>query len=164
MSSVLGGDAQRTPEYIDALIKTRNFEAAAESAYRIYRDTKDPAIHRKYLDILSRYDVPASLGAYAAHLQENPDEEILFDYILLLQSKGDYSAALAAVSTLPDRAGNPVYRLAECDLLAALGDERKALECYENLIRNELVTKNDLDVIARIISRYRQYPQSTCPR
>ncbi|MFY9799756.1 MAG: hypothetical protein WAK10_00750, partial [Methanoregula sp.] len=163
LSSVLGGDAQRTPEYIDALIKTRNFEAAAESAYRIYRDTKDPAIHRKYLDILSRFDVPASLGAYAAHLQENPDEEILFDYILLLQSKGNYSAALAAVSTLPDRAGNPVYRLAECDLLAALGDERKALECYENLIRNELVTKNDLDVIARIISRYRQYLKTHVP-
>ena len=163
LSSVVGGDAQRTPEYIDALIKTRNFEAAAESAYRIYRDTKDPAIHRKYLDILSRYDVPASLGAYAAHLQENPDEEILFDYILLLQSKGDYSAALAAISTLPDRAGNPVYRLVECDLLAALGDERKALECYENLIRNELVTKNDLDVIARIISRYRQYLKAHVP-
>ncbi len=163
LSSVLGGDAQRTPEYIDALIKTRNFEAAAESAYRIYRDTKDPAIYRKYLDILSRYDVVTSLGAYAAHLQENPDEKILFDYILLLQSKGDYSAALAAIRTLPERAGNPVYRLAECDLLAALGDERKALECYENLIRNELITKNDLDVIARIISRYRHYLKAHVP-
>jgi tetratricopeptide (TPR) repeat protein len=163
LSSVLEGDARKTPEYIDALIKTRNFQAAAETAYCIYRDTKDPAIHRKYLDALSRYDVPASLGAYAAHLQENTDEEIWFDYILLLQSKGDYSAALAATRALPDRAGNPIYRLAECDLLAALGDEREALECYENLIRNELITKNDLDVIARIISRYRQYLMAHVP-
>jgi tetratricopeptide (TPR) repeat protein len=163
LSSVLEGDARKTPEYIDALIKTQNFQAAAETAYRVYRDTKDPDIYRKYLDAMSRYDVSASLGAYTAHLQENPDEEIWFDYVLLLQSKGDYSAALAATRTLADRAGNPVYRLTECDLLAALGDERKALECYENLIRNELITKNDLDVIARIISRYRQYLMAHVP-
>ena len=33
---------------------------------------------------------------------------------------------------------NPVYRLAECDILAALGREKEALAAYENLIRNEL--------------------------
>jgi len=163
LSSVLGGDAQKTPEYIDALIKTRNYPAAAESAYRIYQDTKDPSIHRKYLDTLSRYDVLASLGAYASHIQGNPDEEILFDYILLLQSKGDNSAALAAIKTLLERANDPVYRLVECDLLAALGDERKALGSYENLIREELTTKNDLDVLALIIRKYREYLKAHVP-
>jgi tetratricopeptide (TPR) repeat protein len=163
MSSVLGGDAQKTPEYIDALIKTRNFPAAAEAAYRIYRDTKDPAIHRKYLNTLSRYDVAASLGAYASHLQGDPDEEILFDYILLLKSKGDYSAALAAMKTLLEHAANPVYRLVECDLLAAMGDERRALESYENLIQNELIAKNDMDAIALIINKYRQYLKAHVP-
>ena len=163
MSSVLGGDAQKTPEYIDALIKTHNFKAAAESANRLYNDTKDPAIHRKYLDSLSRYDVLASLDAYASHLQGNPDEDILFDYILLLKSKGDYSNALAAIKTLLGHAVNPVYRLVECDLLSAMGDERKALESYENLIQNELISKNDLDVIALIIGKYRQYLKTHIP-
>jgi tetratricopeptide (TPR) repeat protein len=163
MSSVLGGDAQKTPEYIDALIKTHNFQAAAESAYRLYHDTKDPAIHRKYLDTLSRYDVLASLDAYASHLQGNPDEDILFDYILLLKSKGDYSKALAAIKKLLEHAVNPVYRLVECDLLSALGEERKALESYENLIEEELVSKNDLDVIELIIGKYRQYLKAHIP-
>ena len=85
--SVLGGDAAKTHEYIDALIQTRKFQAAAESAFRIYRDTKDPTIQRKYLDTLSRYDVQASLDAYASHVKENPDADILFDYILLLTSQ-----------------------------------------------------------------------------
>ena len=161
--SVLGGDAAKTHEYIDALIKTRKFQAAAESAYRIYRDTKDPTLQRKYLDTLSRYDVQASLDAYASHIKENPDAEILFDYILLLKANGDYSTALAATKTLLEHAGDPVYRLAECDLLAALGHEKKALAAYETLIRDELVSKNDLDVLVLIISKYRQYLKAHVP-
>ena len=39
---------------------------------------------------------------------------------------------------LLEHSGDPLYRLVECDLLAASGDERKALESYENLIRHEL--------------------------
>ena len=161
--SVLGGDAAKTHEYIDALIKTRKFQAAAESAYRIYRDTKDPTLQRKYLDTLSRYDVQASLDAYALHMKENPDAEILFDYILLLQANGDYATALAATITLLEHADNPVYRLAECDILASLGQEKKALAAYENLIRDELVAKNDLDVLVLIISKYRQYLRAHVP-
>jgi tetratricopeptide (TPR) repeat protein len=161
--SVLGGDAAKTHEYIDALIKTRKFQTAAESAFRIYRDTKDPTIQRKYLDTLSRYDVQASLDAYASHIKENPDAEILFDYILLLKANGDYATALAATKSLLEHADHPVYRLAECDLLAALGYEKKALEAYENLIRDELAAKNDLDVLVLIISKYRQYLKTHVP-
>jgi tetratricopeptide (TPR) repeat protein len=161
--SVLGGDAAKTHEYIDALIKTRKFQTAAESAFRIYRDTKDPTIQRKYLDTLSRYDVQASLDAYASHIKENPDAEILFDYILLLKANGDYATALAATKSLLEHADDPVYRLAECDLLAALGYEKKALEAYENLIRDELAAKNDLDVLVLIISKYRQYLKTHVP-
>jgi tetratricopeptide (TPR) repeat protein len=161
--SVLGGDAAKTHEYIDALIKTRKFQAAAESAFRIYRDTKDPTIQRKYLDTLSRYDVQASLDAYASHIKENPDAEILFDYILLLQANGDYVTALAATKTLLDHSDDPIHRLAECEILASLGHEKKALEAYENLIRDELVSKNNLDVLILIISKYRQYLKAHVP-
>jgi len=161
--AVLGEDAAKTHEYVDALIKTGNFHAAAQSAYRMYRDTQDPALLRKYLDTLSRYDLPASLDAYPSFLQEDPDKEILFDYILLLQSKGDYGTALAVFVTLPEHARDPVYRLLECDLLAALGKEDKALTAYETLIRDELVVKNDLDTLALIISKYRQYLKAHVP-
>ena len=155
--SVLGGDAAKTHEYIDALIKTRKFQAAAEAACTLYRTTGDPTIQRKYLDTLSRYDVQASLDAYASHVKENQDEEILFDYILLLQASGDYATALDATRTLLEHTDNPVYRLTECDLLAGMGQEKKALAAYENLIRDELIAKNDLEVLVLIISKYRQY-------
>jgi tetratricopeptide (TPR) repeat protein len=161
--AVLGEDAAKTHEYVDALIKTGNFHAAAQSAYRMYRDTKDPALLRKYLDTLSRYDVPASLDAYPSFLQEDPDKEILFDYVLLLQSKGDYGTALAVIKTLPEHDRDPVYRLLECDLLAALGQNDKALPAYETLIRDELVSKNDMDTLALIISKYRQYLKAHVP-
>ena len=161
--SVLGEDAAKTHEYVDALTKTGNFHAAAQSAYRMYRDTKDPALLRKYLDTLSRYDVPASLNAYSSCIQEDPDAEILFDYILLLQSKGDYGTALAVIPNLLEHARDPAYRLLECDLLAALGQEEKALTSYETLIRDELVSKNNLDTLALIISKYRQYLKAHVP-
>jgi tetratricopeptide (TPR) repeat protein len=163
ISAMLGGDAQKTPEYIDALIKTQNFPAAAELAFRIYRETQDPQIHRKYLETLSRYDVQASLGAYESHIQKEPDEEILFDYILLLQTKGDYTRALAALKPLLERKGDPLYRMVECDLFAESGNESKALESFENLIRRELGSKNDLDLLARIIDKYRRYLKTHVP-
>jgi tetratricopeptide (TPR) repeat protein len=162
--SVLGGDAAKTHEYIDALIKTGKFQAAAESALRKYHDTKDPAVQRKYLDTLSRYDVQASLDAYATHMKENPDAEILFDYILLLQANGDYATALAATKKLLEHADNPVYRLTECEILTNMGQEKKALAAYENLILDELVTKNDLEVLILIISKYRRYLKAHVPR
>ena len=161
--SVLGGDAAKTHEYIDALIKTRKFQAAAEAACTLYRTTGDPTIQRKYLDTLSRYDVQASLDAYASHVKENQDEEILFDYILLLQASGDYATALDATRTLLEHTDNPVYRLTECDLLAGMGQEKKALAAYENLIRDELVAKNDLEMLVLIIRKYRQYLRTHVP-
>jgi tetratricopeptide (TPR) repeat protein len=161
--SVLGGDAAKTHEYIDALIKTRKFQTAAESAYRIYRDTKDPTIQRKYLEALSRYDMQASLDAYALEIKEDPDAEILFDYILLLQANGDYETALTVTTKLLQHAENPVYRLAECDILSALGREKEALAAYEKLIRNELVSKDDLDMLVIIIRNYRGYLRAHIP-
>ena len=155
--SIFGEESAKTHEYVDALIKTGNFQAAAQSALSLYRDTKDPALLRKYLDTLSRYDVPASLEAYSSCIQEDPDAEILFDYILLLQSRGDYGTALALIPTLLGHARLPIFRLLECDLLAAIGQNEKALAAYESLIQDELASKNDLDTLVLIISKYRQY-------
>ncbi len=155
--TVLGGDLERTPEYIDALIRTRNYQAAAETAQGLYRDTKDRTILRTYLATLSRYDVGTSLDAYASHIQEDPDAEILYDYCMLLKSIGNYAEARIVVKKLLEHAHLPLYRLVECDLLAAMELGHQACAAYENLIREELASKNDLDTLTLIISRYRTY-------
>jgi Flp pilus assembly protein TadD len=155
--AVLGEGVQKTHEYIDALARTRNFRAAAEAAHAIYRQTKDPAVLRKYLDALSRYDAPASLDAYAAHLSDSPDNDILFDYILLQKSNGNVGAALAAVRNLLAVSVDPLHRLCECDLLAETGQDAKAMAAYEHLIRDEVGTRNDPGQLRVIISRYRQF-------
>lgn len=158
-----GGESDKTHEYIDALAKTRNYQQAAESACRIYRETKDPTVLRKYLDYLSRYDVPASLAAYATHAHNGPDCDILFDYILLLKSAGDYNRALDEAEILLSRSQDPVYWMVRADLLAALGRHDKALASYEQLVRDELGSKNDLDTLSLVIGKYRRYLMTQLP-
>jgi hypothetical protein len=53
--------------------------------------------------------------------------------------------------------------LAECDLLAALGEQKSALEAYEHLIRDELRTKNDMATLDLIVSRYSRYLMAHLP-
>jgi tetratricopeptide (TPR) repeat protein len=160
---MLGGGTAPGHEYVDALVRTGNFPAAAESANRIYKETRDPAVLRKYLSALSCYDVPASLDAYADHNDSGTDCGILFDYVLLLQAQGKTKDALGTARALAERSHQPVDRLLVCDLLAATdradaGEGREdALLAYEQLIRDELAAKNDLDLLRTIISRYRQH-------
>jgi len=116
---------------------------------------------RKYLSALSCYDIPASLAAYADHIQSDTEGEILFDYALLLQAQGSAKEALDTARALAERSRQPVYRLLVCDLLAAranAGEGRNdALAAYEQLIRDELATKNDLELLGTIIGRYRRH-------
>ena len=157
------GGSDTTHEYIDALGGTRNYQQAAESALRIYQETKDPIVLRKYLDYLSRYDAPASLAAHAARARNAPDSDILFDYILLLKSTGDYSRALEETETLLSRSRDPMYRIVRTDLLAALGRHDEALASYEQLVRDELGSKNDLEMLGLIIGKYRRYLMTRLP-
>ncbi len=158
---VLGGGTAPGHEYVDALVKTGNFSAAAESAYRIYKETRDPAVLRKYLSALSSYDVPASLEAYTDHIGSDTDCEIHFDYVLLLQAHGKTKDALGAARALAERSPRPVYRLLVCDLLAVRAEtgegKKDALAAYEQLIHDELATKNDMDLLRTIVSRYRRH-------
>ncbi len=164
---LLGGGTAPGHEYVDALVKTGNFPAATELANRIYKETRDPAVLRKYLSALSVYDVPSSLEAYTDHTRSGTDCGILFDYVLLLQAHGRTKEALATAQELAGRSCQPVYHLLVCDLLAAhahAGKERKeALAAYEQLIRDELAAKNDLDLLRTIISRYRQHLTAWIP-
>jgi tetratricopeptide (TPR) repeat protein len=158
-----GGESDRPHEYIDALAGTRNYRQAAESACRIYHETKNPAVLRKYLVNLSRYDLPASLAAYPAHAHNMPDCDILADYILLLKSAGEYPRALEETEVLLSRSQDPLYRLMQADLLAAIGRHDAALASYEQLVRDELGSKNDLDTLSLVIGKYRRYLMTQLP-
>ena len=158
---MLGGGTAPGHEYVDALVITGNFPAAAELANRIYKETRDPMVLRKYLSALSCYDAPASFEAYADHLDPGSDGEILFDYILLLKANGRAEKALGTARALVEQSPKPLYRLLVCDLLAAHADSGEGREStlltYEQLIRDELATKNDLDTLRKIINRYRKH-------
>ena len=157
------GETAPSREYVDALVRTGNYRAAADAAHRIWHETQDPAVLRTYLDALSRYDMQGALETYDAHMQD-PDCAILFDYLLLLKSSGDLKRAQKVAGELLTRCPrDPVYRLAECDLLSTAGDEAKALARYEALVRDELAAKNDMDVLGLVIGRYREYLNNHIP-
>jgi len=158
-----GGESGKSLAYIDALAKTRHYQQAAESACRIYQETNDPDVLRRYLDYLSRYDMPAALAAYPIQAHNRPDCDILFDYILLLKSAGDYSRALDESEVLLSRSQDPVYQIMRADLLAALGRHDAALASYEQLVRDELKSKNDLETLGLVIGKYRRYLMTQLP-
>lgn len=149
---------KKTQEYIDALVQTRNYRAAAAAALAVWHETKDPVVLRTYLNALSRYDVAGALAAYATYLQDQPDCTILFDYILLLKSSGDIRRALEGAGQLISLCpGDPGYRLAECELLAAACDDAQALARYEALVRDELASKNDMEALGTVLGKYRRF-------
>ena len=158
-----GGEHTRSPEYIDALLRTGKHAEAARSAEALYRETKDPVMLRLCLRAFAQCDASASLATYSSHIREIPDRDILVDYILLLESAGNYKEALEAVGTLLQQSRQPAYRLMECDLLAASGDGVKALVSCEQLVRDELAVKNDMETLALIIGRYRKFLSAQVP-
>ena len=158
-----GSDTGKTPEYVDALARTGNHQAAADVAHRIWGETQDPVMLRKYLDALSRYDLPVSLAAYETQLQGDPDSMILSDYALLLNANGENQRALEVAGTLVSRDPSPMHRLLVCDLLASGAGTAKAMDAYERLIREELGAKNDMDFLALAAGRYRRFLMATLP-
>ena len=152
--TLLDGQA-RGPEYLDALILSADFRAAAASALEAYNQCRDPALLKKYLAALSRYDAPASLDSYERHARDGADSEILADYILLLAASGQYRKALETCTLLLRQSDAPKYRFLACDLNAEYGDPVTALGMYERLIADELKGKEDLGLLIRVMGSYR---------
>lgn len=159
---VLGEGLEVSTEYIDALACSHNYRAAADAAHAIWRKTRNPAVLRRYLDALARYDLPSSIDAYASHLEENADQDIIFDYVLLQKASGNLEGALATLRLLLASSHNPLHRLAECEILAGSGKGEEALAAFERLVKDELTAKDDLVQLRLIISRYRAF-LSTMP-
>jgi Flp pilus assembly protein TadD len=159
----LVGEQVQSHEYLDALFHAAEYRKAAEAALEAYRHSRDTSLLKKYLAALARYDTPASLDAYAEHIKNTDDCDILADYILLLAASGEHRKALETCTLLAGRTDAPKYRLLSCDLKAAYGNPETARAGYEQLIRDELKSKNDLEMLARIIGRYRKLLEKTYP-
>jgi hypothetical protein len=160
---ILIGDRTSGHEYLDALLSSHQYQAAAKAALDTYRTSNDPAILRKYLAALAQYDLPASLEAYASQAGAACHREILSDYILLLTSSGNHKKALELCTDLSAQTSLPIHRLMTCDVYAALGDTAKSASEYERLITDEIRSKNDLDTLGLIIGKYRKFLQVNVP-
>lgn len=158
-----GEEHSRSPEYVDALLRTGKHAKAAQSAETMYRETRDPVMLRMCLRAFARCDATATLATYASHLRENPDRDILLDYILLQKSAGSYAEALEAIGVLLKESRLPAYRLEECDLLSEAGKTEKALAAYEQLIQDELAAKNDMETLDCIVEKYRGFLSTHVP-
>jgi tetratricopeptide (TPR) repeat protein len=150
-----GGDPADGQEYIDALVLTGAFRQAAESAYRLFRQTGDLQILRRYLSARSQYDPAGAREAYGTHAKGMQDSGILCDYAMLLKRLGDLREARRIIREINARSPSPLFRLAECDLLAGCAEPGEALALYEQLIEEEIRKKEDLDTLGTIIGRYR---------
>lgn len=152
------GETAASPEYIDALIQTREFQKAAQTAHALWHTNRDAASFRLYLHALAGYDLKGAIEACVSFPDDQQDTAFLCEYIRLLQSAGDTTGALQATEKLlalyPE---DPAARLTECDLLAAAGYRDKALDRYERLVQEELAAKNDLAMLGRIIAKYRVF-------
>jgi Flp pilus assembly protein TadD len=156
--SSYAGVMEKSQEYVDALVETRQFQAAAKCASTIVRETKDSALLRTCLDAISRYDIPTALDAYASYLEDHTDCAILTDYVLLLKSSGNLALAEKEVNKLLSLCpGDPVYRLLECDVLVAAGDTKRARARYEALVHDELASKEDMEKLGLVIGKYREF-------
>ncbi len=163
VSSSAGGELTRSPEYLDALIGAGRFAEAALAAQVICRETREPRILRKYLSALAKYDPGKALWEYSSLALSPPDPGIQLDHVLLLRSSGKTGDALDAVRVLLSVTTDPAYRLIECQLLAESGDVSSALAAYERLVAEELSSKNDMDLLGRIIGSYREFLQGCVP-
>ncbi len=157
------GDRTQGHEYLDALLSSRQYRAAATAALDAYHTSNDPAILRKYLAALAQYDLTAALDAYESQAGAQGDGDILADYILLLTSSGNHKKALELCNELSVRTSLPIHRLMTCDVYAVLSDTKKAAAEYERLITDEIRSKNDLDTLGLIIGKYRKFLQLSFP-
>ncbi|WP_342678244.1 hypothetical protein [Methanofollis sp. UBA420] len=153
---LLGG-TDADAEYIDALMVAGRHRDAAAASVETFRRTANPAFLRQYLAALSAFDRPAALKIFPRYLGETPDDDLLFDYVLLLKSEGRCREALEACERLLARSPHPIHQLVACELIAATGQTELARECYEALIRDGISGMDDPETLEMAVAAYEQF-------
>ncbi len=128
------------PLFIDALITAGDFAKAGDAASAEFERSGNREFLRKYLAVLSRYNVALALSGYRDACMMGADHDIAKDYINLLISVRDNDDALLMCRALvKDNTGiDSEIRLIECRLLAGLGNKEQAKSTYEELIRSAI--------------------------
>lgn len=153
---LLGGSGADI-EYIDALMVAGRHRDAAAASVETFRRTGDPAFLRQYLAALSAFDRPAALKIFPRYLGDTPDNDLLFDYVLLLKSEGRCREALEACERLLTRSPHPIHQLVACELIAATGQTELAREGYEALIREGISGMDDPETLEMAVAAYEQF-------
>lgn len=158
--SSLGGSSSER-EYLELLLACGQFSDAANAALMAFRNTADPGMGRIYLRSLARLDPASAEHEYPRILADADDPRIRRDYVRFLRSRGACDAAISALTPLlaasgaGDRRG--ICRLEECEIQAEAGRVQIALQCYQSLIRGELETLADMDLLAGILRSERRF-------
>ncbi|MDD4253757.1 MAG: tetratricopeptide repeat protein [Methanofollis sp.] len=153
---LLGG-TDADAEYIDALMVAGRHRDAAAASVETFRRTGDSAFLRQYLAALSAFDRLAALKIFPRYLGDTSDNDLLFDYVLLLKSEGRCREALEACERLLARSPHPIYQLVACELIAATGQTELARECYEALIRGGVAGMDDPETLEMSVAAYEQF-------
>jgi Flp pilus assembly protein TadD len=143
-----------TPDLIDALLAVGSVKDSLDAAASLLKNGPDPVVRHRFLRALSLINPAAAGDEFAISLHDSPDIRILSEYVQFLVAQGRFSDALVHCRTLIGRERSPRYRLMECEILDRAGEKEKALRQYETLLREELDTKNDLEVLGAIIGRF----------
>ncbi|MDD1716358.1 MAG: hypothetical protein LUQ01_05110, partial [Methanolinea sp.] len=148
-------------EYLELLLACGQFSDAANAALEAFRKTADPGVGRIYLEALTRVDPDAADSEYSRILADISDSRLRMDYVRFLRSRGAYDDALAALAPLLSGIGTADQRggclLEECELMAEAGRIRIAQERFQSLIRGELETLADMDLLGTILRSERRF-------
>lgn len=157
------GERDTGIEYLDALTACGQHQKASDIAFRAYQASGSLVFLRRHLASRARFDPAGARTGYETALATHPDPDIGMDYCILLKGQGEYEEGLTLARSIIIRTGAGVARLLQCELLSALSRKDEALVCYEQLITAELRSMDDLDTLARVIPRYREFLQMYYP-
>jgi len=158
--------ANEDPLIIDALTAAGEFVKAGEAASAGFERTGNREYLRKYLAVLSRYNISEALSGYRDACMMGADPGIAKDYINLLISARDYDEALRMCRALVknDKDTDAAIRLIECRMLAELGKKDQAKATYEELIRSGISSAGTDASLREALPQYREFLLTYFPK
>jgi Flp pilus assembly protein TadD len=151
------GTGTVTAEYLDALIAAGQAKQAASAASSLLREKHTPEILRRHLRAVALDNPGSARAEYARAAEQSSDPAVIADQVAFLMAQGHFEDARVACKKLLEMDRSSGKRLTECEILDRTGDAEAALLCYEQLLQEELETKNDPGALGTIIERFRAF-------
>jgi tetratricopeptide (TPR) repeat protein len=145
------------PLYIDALSAAGEYTRAADLASEEYGRSRNSLFLARYLRLLTRYDPCQALEEYTTCCRDSPDAEILRDFLSLLMANERYGEALGICRRIIALGDSPEIRLAECRILAALGERDQARDNYCSVIEHAFGNTGTDEFLESALSSFREF-------